>query len=394
MRRISANYIYLIESEPIKNGIVELDNSNRITKIIDTQGKLQESRNLEFYNGVIVPGFVNSHCHLELSYLKNKLPENIGLPQFLASIVQFKKEESSNTIRKSIELFDTKMRANGIVAVGDICNTINTISVKEKSKIVYYNFIEAIGRNSNSREIFEYNKNLYKSFIDSNLKASITPHAPYSVSNELMSLIKNEAEVQSSILSIHNQETESENELFENGTGELITKLKSFGVSFDNFKSSGINSINTISELLPQNNHIIFVHNTFSNLNDIEAINSKFENSFWCLCPSSNLYIENSLPNIELFLDFSDKVTLGTDSLASNKGLSILDEMKVINAHYPEINFETLIRWATINGAKALMMDSEFGTISVGKAPGLNLITDFDFTTMQLKNTSGIKVLV
>lgn len=106
------------------------------------------------------------------------------------------------------------------------------------------------------------------------------------------------------------------------------------------------------------------------------------------------MYIENTLPNVELFLDFSDKVTLGTDSLASNKGLSILDEMKVLNAHYPEINFEILIRWATINGAKALKMDSEFGTISIGKAPGLNLITDFDFTKMQLKNTSGIKVLV
>lgn len=64
-------------------------------------------------------------------------------------------------------------------------------------------------------EILEYNKKLYNSFIDGNLKASITPHAPYSVSNELMSLIKNEAEEQNSILSIHNQETESENELFE-----------------------------------------------------------------------------------------------------------------------------------------------------------------------------------
>jgi len=393
MRRISANYIYPIDREPIKNGIIELDNSNRILKIIDTQGNLEESRNLEFYNGVIVPGFINSHCHLELSYLKNELPKGIGLPQFLSNIVRLKKEDNTNKILKSIELFDTKMRANGIVAVGDICNTTNTISVKIKSKIAYYNFIEVLGQGTNTFEVFEFNKNLYNTFRENNLQASITLHAPYSVSTEILSLIKHEAEISNTILSFHNQETESENQMFNEGTGELIEKLKSLGVKFDNFAVPGKNSSMTIANLLPKENNIVFVHNTFSNLNDIELINSKFENAFWCLCPSSNLYIENKLPKINLFLGSTERVVLGTDSLASNKSLSILDEMKVIRANYPEIKFETLLRWATINGAQALKMNSKFGTISVGKTPGLNLISDFDFTTMQIKDTSDVKVL-
>ena len=75
MRKISANYIFPISSKPLKNGILELDDSGKIINIIDTKGDLKESAGLEFYNGILVPGFVNTHSHLELSDLKEKIEE-------------------------------------------------------------------------------------------------------------------------------------------------------------------------------------------------------------------------------------------------------------------------------------------------------------------------------
>ena len=135
MRRLSANYIYPINKPPLKNGIVEISDDGKVQAIIDTKGELKESRNLEFYNGVITPGFVNTHCHLELSGLRGKLKQNAGLPNFLKEIINYRKQGSSKDSFKAIELYDGLMRQNGIVAVGDISNTDLTITTKIKSEI-------------------------------------------------------------------------------------------------------------------------------------------------------------------------------------------------------------------------------------------------------------------
>ena len=394
MRRLSANYIYRIDSSPLKNGIVEIDDSGRIINIIDTTGDLKESRNLEFYNGVIVPGFINTHCHLELSELKNKLPERAGLPEFLGEIVNHRKKTKSEIGLKSIDLQDKLMQRNGIVAVGDICNTAESIQTKKNSKIYYHNFIEAVGLSKNASDIFKLNLELSEVFTAKKLKNTIVPHAPYSVSTELFKLIKEYAEQSNSILSIHNQETVSEKEMFVSKSGELFNKLKSMGVDLENWTSSGKNSLQTILKLLPENNNILFVHNTYSTSDDLHKANNKLQNAYWCLCPLSNLYIEGNIPNIKLFLNYIEKITLGTDSLASNKTLSILEEMKVLQAECKDLGFDLLLKWATLNGAKALKIDEYFGSIELGKKPGLNLITNFDFQKMKITNKSDIKVLV
>ncbi|MDA3778703.1 MAG: hypothetical protein PF487_00480 [Bacteroidales bacterium] len=96
MRRISANYVFPVSGKALKNGIVEIDDEGIIRNIIDTHGKLNESRKLEFYNGIIVPGFVNTHCHIELSYLKNKIKKGTGLAEFIKQVAQnrnFEKRE-------------------------------------------------------------------------------------------------------------------------------------------------------------------------------------------------------------------------------------------------------------------------------------------------------------
>ncbi|MFC2152631.1 amidohydrolase, partial [Bacteroidota bacterium] len=134
MRRLSANYIFPVNTAPLKNGIVEIDENGKIQNIIDTKGELKETRNLEFYNGVIIPGFINTHCHLELSELKNIFKQKIGLAAFLEEIVKFKRIKKTANTEKAIELYDDLMRKNGIVAVGDIANTDNTISTKKRSR--------------------------------------------------------------------------------------------------------------------------------------------------------------------------------------------------------------------------------------------------------------------
>ena len=124
------------------------------------------------------------------------------------------------------------------------------------------------------------------------------------------------------------------------------------------------------------------VHNTFTTKEDIEWANSQLSVSnspilFWCTCPNANKFIENKLPNYNYFIEENVRVTIGTDSLASNWSLSILDELKTISKHYPQISLQTLLLWATKNGADFLGFN-QLGTIEKDKKPGLNLLKNID----------------
>jgi cytosine/adenosine deaminase-related metal-dependent hydrolase len=73
---------------------------------------------------------------------------------------------------------------------------------------------------------------------------------------------------------------------------------------------------------------------------------------------------------------------IGTDSYASNWSLSVLDELKTIQQHHPEIPLEEMLGWATLNGARALQMDKHLGSFEKGKKPGVVLIKDFNATLL------------
>ena len=107
---------------------------------------------------------------------------------------------------------------------------------------------------------------------------------------------------------------------------------------------------------------------------DISTAHEWSDKVYWATCANANLYIENRLPNYQLFLDGNAKMTIGTDSLTSNWQLSVLDEMKTISKYQSYVSFETLLRWATLNGAEALGYEKDLGSLEVGKTPGLNLL--------------------
>ena len=144
---------------------------------------------VEFYDGIISPGFINCHCHLELSHLKGKIPKHTGLIDFLLKIVE-QRFVDDETIQNAIQQAEAEMIQNGIVAVGDICNTNHTLEQKRKGKIHYQNFLEVSGfPKSIANQRFEQIKKNYDEFSIHLNQNSIVPHAPYSVSTDLLKLI-------------------------------------------------------------------------------------------------------------------------------------------------------------------------------------------------------------
>lgn len=374
MKKISADYIFPVSSEPIKNGVVTIDDNGKILKIDPRDN--HDLSELEIHEGIIVPGFINTHCHLELSHMKGKVDTGTTLIPFITGVVT-KRAASMEEIHATIAAAEQEMIDGGIVAVGDISNVTDTFPQKAQGNLRYYTFVEFFDFLQDHDAQSEYNK--YKAVYDEletdngNQKTCV-PHAPYSVSETLFDLLKKSNPDSGVTISIHNEETVPENDLFLTKTGGFIDFYGSFGISLDKFEATGKTSIHYALQHMNPNNRTLFVHNTLMNAEDIAAAHAWSDKVYWATCANANLYIENRLPNYQLFIDANAKMTIGTDSLTSNWQLSIIEEMKTITRYQSYVPFETILQWATLNGAEALGFEADLGSIEVGKTPGLNLL--------------------
>ncbi|WP_129718273.1 amidohydrolase family protein [Pedobacter sp. SYP-B3415] len=370
-RYISADQVFPVSSAPLSGGVVGVSADGTVAGVW-SRAEFDFSKGpVEHHQGALIPGLINTHCHLELSHLRGKFPTHTGLPAFV-QLVMSQREAGADTLAEAMSAADREMFEHGIVAVGDISNTIASKGVKATSKIYYHTFVEALGFNPlRAAEIFQRSLQLEQEFAP--LPVSIVPHAPYSVSAELFSLISSHAAERNTLLSIHNQETADENRFFINGEGGFPGLYEKLGLDIGFFKPPGTNSLPAYIARLPKDQRKLLVHNTFTSASDYLTATSAYRNIYWCLCPGANRYIEDRLPDVRMLADSGALITLGTDSLASNTTLNIFAEMKILQNELG-IPFETLLRWATLNGAEFLGIDEQFGSITPGKKPGLNLV--------------------
>ncbi|MFZ4057315.1 MAG: amidohydrolase family protein [Ferruginibacter sp.] len=380
----------------IFTGVQLIDNSEVL--IFDEKNQVVEivpfeiaGDNIQHLNGILLPGFVNTHCHLELSHLKGSISEGTGLVHFVQQVME---KRFSTTLSEAIaEAMKTQahtMHQSGIVAVGDICNTIDSIAPKLASPIQWHNFIELTGFDSaNAQQRFEHGIEKLDVFNQLFPYNSITPHAPYSISKPLFKLI-NEATA-NQIVSIHNQETLDEDILFKTGGGAFVDFYHKFNIPYNSFEPTGKSSLQSWITYFNQYQSLLLVHNSFTNAEDVDFaaqyIIQHLHNSIhYCICILANQFIERKDPPIQMLYDKGMQLTIGTDSLASNHQLSMMHE---INAIMKSVNYaiplETILKWATYNGAHALQLQDKLGSFEKGKKPGLVLVETDEKRTKILK---------
>ena len=370
LKYFSADWVFPVSIAPIENGVVSVNETGEIQEVLTAAAAQQRQIKVNKHKGAIVPGFINTHCHLELSHLFGEIPERTGLVEFVQTVIKSRSADA-DAIQSAMHSADQRLFNNGIVAVGDISNQIISKEIKQQSKIYYHTFVEALSFNpEKAAATMDYAIEIKRQFTP--LPATVVPHAPYSVSPELFALINTSAEEDEAFISIHNQETTHENEFFETKSGNFLQLYQFLGLNLSFFKPSGKTALQTWLPYIKKQKTLL-VHNTVTSKADITFAKQHHGNLYWCLCPQANLYIENTLPDVELFISEDLKITLGTDSLASNHQLNILAEMKTLQS-LKKVEFEKLLQWATINGAEFLGLEDIFGTIEVGKSPGLNLI--------------------
>jgi aminodeoxyfutalosine deaminase len=384
-RRLKADYLF-DGFEFRQNQVLICKNDGTIAEILDEK---MAGSDFEFYTGILSPGFINCHCHLELSHLKGMIPEKQGLVNFVSSIVSVRRQPKE-IILEAIIAAESEMSKQGIVGVGDICNSGDTIQLKSEKHLDYYNFIEVLGWAPNlALERYETARKLEQLFITSGSdpgKISVSPHAPYSVSDDLWKLIL--PDFTGKTITIHNQESAAENEYFRFSTGDLTRMYSLMNIDSSHFKAPGSNSLPYFLSKLKNASNILLVHNTYMEVTDLKLA-LEFKNKvFFCFCPGANLFIENRLPDLKLFQKYDAQIVLGTDSLASNHQLSILEEMKILKKWYPATPTSSLLVYATSNGAKALSFDKKLGDFTTGKKPGVVWIQNTEGGEISDESTS------
>ncbi|MDO6433784.1 amidohydrolase family protein [Flavitalea sp. BT771] len=381
MRKFSADYLFTGREMAAEGTVLITKDDGTVEAILPAA---DAGEGVEALPGLLTPGFVNCHCHLELSHMKGLLPEKTGMVDFLISVIRGRgtataQGEEMSQILTAIAGAEESMLHNGIVAVGDICNTSLTLKQKVEGRLNYHNFIETMGfieqtapdRLEAAVKIFGEFAGAYSLPIAA---ISLVPHAPYSVSPRLFGLIANFPGNQ--LITIHNQESQAENLFCQTGQGDFLRLYQALGLDISFFSGSGQRSMAGYLPHFYHNQTLLLVHNVDTREEDLAWKGGP--DLCFCLCPNANLYISGQLPDVDLLMRHGCRIVLGTDSLASNHQLDILEEMKTLQHHFPLVPTEILLRWATSNGAEVLQMDGILGAFDMGKQPGVVLVSGME----------------
>jgi cytosine/adenosine deaminase-related metal-dependent hydrolase len=395
MRKIAAQYIFPLNgASPIRNGVLTTDDDGTILDVREMSG---EEESTEFYNGILVPGFVNAHCHLELSHLHGKFERGTGMAGFIRQINALRdgsgRDVKIDAAREQLE----KMYGEGVSAMADISNCNDTFEIKSASRMYIRTFLEVFGTEpADAPKIMEGVRSLAKEAYYIGLDAAPTPHSCYTMSPQLLASASSDA-LDEGWLSYHNQESMEEELLIKEGRGALARDYKARGLSTPPVTGAAalhyfLDNLEKTGKLADQN--ILLVHNLFTDESSMDRAISLVKNLYWAVCPLSNLFIHNFLPPLELMRAKGAVLTLGTDSLSSNDLLSMVDEIKCINNYFPGIELKEIFEWSSYNGALFLGLEESMGSFEKGKKPGVVLIEQVDWENMKLTDCSSSTRLV
>ena len=369
MKRIAAQFVYTLDGrEPIRNGYVEYDEADGT---ILSVGVCSETEDV--LPGAIVPGFVNAHCHVELSHLHKKFRKGTGMAGFIDQINELRDWAGNDVKAKLVQEWMDKMWNDGVSAMADISNDESSFDVKKAHKMYTRTFLEVFGSEPEMCDGVMKVVTALNSLADAaGIDAAPTPHSCYTMSPQLLSASA-AAGLDRGFLSYHSQESQEEEDLLLSGSGAMYENRKRSGMSTP--PVTGESSLKYFIDRLaeanpaPYEEHILLVHNVCLSQDDIEAAKAVMNNVYWAVCPLSNIFIHNALPPIPLMVENRLKVLVGTDSLSSNDDLDMVKELYCLHTNFPEVSMTTLLEWACLNGAEFLKQDA-LGSLVAGKKPG------------------------
>lgn len=380
VNRVAASFVYTLDAEePIRNGYVEYYDDGTIAGVGECEDIASEERFLE---GAIVPGFVNAHCHVELSHLHGKFRKGTGMAGFIDQINELRDWAGREVKASLVKDWMDKMWKDGVSAMADISNDDSSFEVKASHPMYTRTFLEVFGSEPHMCDGVMSDVTALNAVADeAGIDAAPTPHSCYTMSPQLLSASAL-AGLEKGYLSYHSQESQEEEDLIRSGSGAMYENRKRSGMSTPPVtgESSLKYFIDRLSDVkqAPYDEHILLVHNVCLSKEDIDAAKAVMKNVFWAICPLSNIFIHEALPPVPLMRENGLDIMVGTDSLSSNDDLDMVKELTCLHVNFPEVPMNELLVWSSLNGARFLSKEETLGSITPGKKPGLVYIENID----------------
>ena len=379
-KRIAASYVYTLESDaPLRNGYVEYEDADGTILEI---GICENPESEDMYQGALVPGFVNAHCHVELSHLHKKFRKGTGMAGFIDQINELRDWAGREKKAELVKEWMDKMWADGVSAMADISNDDSSFDVKASHSMYTRTFLEVFGSEPHMCEgVMDDVRALHQVASSKGIDAAPTPHSCYTMSPQLLSASA-AAGLEGGYLSYHSQESQEEEDLLMNGSGAMYENRVRNNMSTP--PVTGESSLKYFIDRLadarsaPYMEHILLVHNVCLKQDDIDAARKVMKNVYWAVCPLSNIFIHDALPPVPLMRKNGLDIAIGTDSLSSNDDLNMIGEIACLHRNFPEVPMNEIFTWASLNGARFLSKEDVLGSLSVGKRPGIVLVSDLD----------------
>ena len=364
--RYTAELVYTLAGDPIRNGYVEVAPDGTILSVGQAEGPVDE--------GIICPGFVNAHCHVELSYMKGLFKKGTGMAGFIDQINALRDTSSMEDKLAALKEAMDSMWASGVQAMADISNCADSFEVKASHPMYTRTFLEVFGANPGEcSAVMEGVLGLQKEAEAFGLDAAPTPHSCYTMSPQLVTASSAEG-LKSGFLSFHSEESDEEEEMMRYGRGPMWDNRVRNGIPTPPI--TGTTSLEyflqRVTEAVPAPvpGNVLLVHECCLTPEGAARAREVLEHPYIAVCPLSNLFIHNMLPPIPVMRESGIPICIGTDSLSSNDTLSMIDEINCLRKAF-DLPLQEVLTWACLNGARFLGLESRLGTIEPGKRPGL-----------------------
>jgi cytosine/adenosine deaminase-related metal-dependent hydrolase len=351
-----AKYVLAGDCTLLEDGVVCIRDPGRISRVARRQDMpgAQLCPTTDWGSAVIVPGFINCHAHLELTQMHQQLSRFASFTDWLSQLMAQRRHWLPQNYLSSVSLGTDMLLASGTVLVGDISASRLSWRTLKTSKIRKIVFAEctALAPERSAEVIAALEMHLEEVEWDPLLASGISPHSPYSVAPELFRSAARLAYQRGIPLAIHAAESESELEFLGQGTGEFREFLALLGALPANWSPPGLAPIPYLDSLRVLDQPVLLIHCNYLDLESMKRIlNSR---SSVVYCPRSHAFFGHRDHPVRRLLDMGINVALGTDSLASNDSLSMLDEMRYLFSNRKDLSCEEIFRMASAGGASAL----------------------------------------
>jgi cytosine/adenosine deaminase-related metal-dependent hydrolase len=367
MTRYRAAWALPIDQPPIRDALIEVDRG--IIQSVKSGSRIPDPGSRDLGNVALLPGLVNAHTHLELSWLRGRVPPANAFTDWVKTLVGIRRgTEQLITAEIVAPVHDAirELRASGTAAVGDVTNSLAAVEPMTAAGLRGVVFHELLGFRERDGTLIETTRERRAAASRHGLPVTLAPHAPYSTSVELFKAIRQAVNGSDCpIMSVHLGESPEEIELLQRGSGPWRGMLETIGVWRDDWEVPACGPVQFLDRHGVIDSRTLVVHGV--QFDDLALQRLKALQATLVTCPRSNRWVGVGYPPIERFYRSGVPVAVGTDSLASVEDLNVFSELKTMRWLAPSVPASALLESATLVGARALGLDGTLGSITPGK---------------------------